>query len=1493
MKKILLLFILILNPILNYSQCGGSPSFPGVSSYNPIEVGYLNINTPFTDIKNNSPENCFGNTNQGQPSDDIWYKFSLSAPGTVYLSHCGSPIDTFMVLYNANVTMQAYNDNNESFCGGTAATTAGIKINLAAGTYFLVSEGKGSASGNIFTTISLTPIAYQEPNGDVSNGDIPYIAKNYITTYTPRENYSRTEQLNLRTPSQVMKNVQYFDGLGRVMQTVQVKASPGFRDIVQPIVYDSYGREAVKYFPYVATVSQSNGEYKATPIADVKSFYSNPANPGWNAPGIVSTNVPFSQSDYESSPLQRLLAQGATGEDWQIGSGHEVRMAYGINLAQQVIKFSLDANGLLTNPVYWDKAALHLNSNTSEDNLKTNTFTDKQFKDRIYIKRLENKNVMDVGAQSSSYWMDTYYVYNQRGELAYVLPPELIKQYVGYNGENYLPLPTVPLSSNLLDKFAYQYKYDSKGRLIGKHLPGKEWELIVYSQNDLPILTQDGNLRNSNEWLFTKYDIYARNIASGITTISLSGSSIWEKRELLQQQVNTSNSVSPAYETSSSIFTSTLPGYTNLAYPYENLTTLTLAYYDDYKFLALENITLPTWSSLSGNISQTARGMETGSRTRVLGTNYWILDIKGYDSKGQLIWNKKTNPYLTSSDLIENNYNFTGDVIETVVLHSKLNNADIETLDRFTYDHTGKMIKHTQCINGNCGSRQPKIELIAANQYNEIGQLIVKKVGNTITKPLQSINYNYNVRGWLNSINNPENLGNNLFAMKLGYNTLVNNSVSANPNFNGNISSILWSSARDNIQRMYGFKYDGVNRLKKAAYSDNDISTNQNYDEGISSFIPNGIDYDYNGNILKLTRNGLIGNNIFGLMDRLTYSYEGNQLLKVEDPITLANTINDQEFKNGNNLGDDYIYDVNGNMTRDLNKQIITSSGAAGITYNHLNLPKDITFNNGNKIEYIYTATGEKLQKKVIIGANTDITHYDSGFIYTKKNAGDLNFEFFSTAEGYVRKESNGAYKYVYQYKDYLGNTRLTYCDSDNNGVINDTQTFQDGFESQSGWSYQDEWGYASILTSYDSTRKRTGNYSGKIENNSTSEKFVHSNYWMPISNSVPTEYTYSGWVYSDGPSAEIFLFMKTDTETSYYTLVTSVSTTVIGNWKFITATYNVPANIRKLNLRIDNNGLGTVWFDDLQIKKSVTGDSEIIQEDNYYAFGLKHQGYNNVVTSTNSGQKYKYNGKELQDELGLNMYDYGARNYDPALGRWMNIDPLAEISRRWSPYNYAYDNPVFFIDPDGMEVIDINGGTKYTGIDAENMFSQLKQSMSASSQKDDDGIDPPKTKKEIENMTPEQKNEYWRQYNEKKLLPLSRNLIDFALLADGAAGLSEFFTANSFKLTSVTGFFENLLKKTTVAAKGGLQLQKSVTSVMGKGYEAVGEVIVPIKNTELLNTLNATSKGNWVKVYEAGIQNGSKIETHYFRNNVTRQVFDVKTKYNYWHQKAFKNLGQ
>ena len=118
----------------------------------------------------------------------------------------------------------------------------------------------------------------------------------------------------------------------------------------------------------------------------------------------------------------------------------------------------------------------------------------------------------------------------------------------------------------------------------------------------------------------------------------------------------------------------------------------------------------------------------------------------------------------------------------------------------------------------------------------------------------------------------------------------------------------------------------------------------------------------------------------------------------------------------------------------------------------------------------------------------------------------------------------------------------------------------------------------------------------------------------------------------------------------------------------------------------------------------SNNNEVSILEEDHYYPYGLKHLGYNTAhkifkgiegpgtgitLTPVNpflgDSYKYKFGGKEYQTEFDINCYDFGARNYDPALGRWMNIDPLAEQMRRHSPYNYAFDNPVYFIDPDGM----------------------------------------------------------------------------------------------------------------------------------------------------------------------------------------------------------------
>lgn len=102
-------------------------------------------------------------------------------------------------------------------------------------------------------------------------------------------------------------------------------------------------------------------------------------------------------------------------------------------------------------------------------------------------------------------------------------------------------------------------------------------------------------------------------------------------------------------------------------------------------------------------------------------------------------------------------------------------------------------------------------------------------------------------------------------------------------------------------------------------------------------------------------------------------------------------------------------------------------------------------------------------------------------------------------------------------------------------------------------------------------------------------------------------------------------------------------------------------------------------------IRKGSDGLAEVVQEKHYYAFGLEMS----PLSRGSSTNKYLYNGKEYQNDLGLGWYDYGARFYDPALGRWHTVDPLAESYRRWSPYAYGVDNPMRFIDPDGMGILD------------------------------------------------------------------------------------------------------------------------------------------------------------------------------------------------------------
>jgi RHS repeat-associated protein len=419
-------------------------------------------------------------------------------------------------------------------------------------------------------------------------------------------------------------------------------------------------------------------------------------------------------------------------------------------------------------------------------------------------------------------------------------------------------------------------------------------------------------------------------------------------------------------------------------------------------------------------VATATKGLATGSWTRVPTTT---AEMKAetsyilYDAKYRPIRNYTTN-YLGGFTCTDSKLDaFSGQLQYTVQKHKRTSgDAELTVKEAFTYSAQNRLLTHTHQING--GAEQ----LLADNTYDELGKLTSKKVGNTSALPLQKVDYTYNVRGWLTKINEIGNLQQgtdpaDLFGFKINYNTVDGNVNAANKLYNGNIAETFWSTATDGgFVRNYGYNYDNLNRLKDATYQKSGQVTGM-YNENLS--------YDKNGNIKNLSRYGDRDEQYLPIqIDNLGYTYatNSNKLLNVAD--TSNNTSGFNDF---NKTGDDYVYDANGNMTVDKNKNI------TGIVYNHLNLPTKIIFPTGN-IVYFYNASGQKVQKVVTETTTVTSTDYLGGYQY--KNT---VLQFFPTAEGYVKNtpvSGTNTYSYVFNYTDHLGNVRLSYAKDTTTGSL-------------------------------------------------------------------------------------------------------------------------------------------------------------------------------------------------------------------------------------------------------------------------------------------------------------------------------------------------------------------------------------------------------------------------------------------------------------------------
>ena len=399
------------------------------------------------------------------------------------------------------------------------------------------------------------------------------------------------------------------------------------------------------------------------------------------------------------------------------------------------------------------------------------------------------------------------------------------------------------------------------------------------------------------------------------------------------------------------------------------------------------------------------KGQLTGNWTarltsQLTGSTYSVMY---YDDRYRVI-QRKGNNSLNGMEAVYTSYNFEGSPVKEKRIHSVPGQDIITEVRNHTYDLANRLLQTTYQLNDDA----PVI--LVDNVYDEIGRLKTEK--RTGHSKLRT-DYTYNLRSWTKGINGP------LFHQTLTYQESIDGTT---PYYNGNISSMTWKSGGSAVtnEMGYRFTYDGLSRMKDAIYGEtNTLSINQNrFSEQITG-------YDKMGNILGLLRYGQTSATGYGLVDNLNLVYNGNQLQSVDDHAPNSVYGNGMEFKDNANQPVEYGYDKNGNLTKDLNKNI------SNIRYNLINLPSQITFGDGNTIDYEYGSDGRKLRTVHQTGNTILTTDYCGNAIYEN---GSL--KLLLTETGYVSFPDK---KFHFYLKDHQGNVRVV---ADKDGKLEETNDY-------------------------------------------------------------------------------------------------------------------------------------------------------------------------------------------------------------------------------------------------------------------------------------------------------------------------------------------------------------------------------------------------------------------------------------------------------------------